>query len=325
MQQVSHPKLRLLVLYGPTVIGKTRLAIKLAKKFNGEIISADSRQVYRGLNIGTGKVDFKSKVEKQSGYWIVDGIKIFGFDIVNPGGKFSVLDYIKYARRQIVSISKQGKLPIIVGGTGFYIKTLHLGLGSAGLKPNLKLRKKLDDLSPKELLQILSKINRKKALSMNKSDQLNPRRLIRAIEIEKAVQRHENTNLSEPINGDTLLIGLTAPNGYIFKKADSWLEERLKRGLVAEVESLKREINPEWLISLGLEYKWATLLLEGKLTKQEAINKLKGDIHNFIRRQKTWFSQLKDIKIYDITNKLEMESLEKTISLWYTQANERRE
>lgn len=306
-----------LVIYGPTVIGKTGLAIKLAKKYNGEIISADSRQIYRGLDIGTGKVDLKSKVEKQNGYWIVDGVKIYGFDIVNPGMQFSSLEYLKYARAQIVSINKHAKLPIVTGGTGFYIKTLLLGLQTAGFKPDLILRKKLGSLSPEQLIQTLLKINRKKALSMNESDRLNPRRLIRAIEIEQETQRPETTNLNEPIKADTMLIGLTAPNNYIFNKADNWLEERLNHGLIAEVESLKREVSSAWLISLGLEYKWATLFLEGKIAKQEMVERLKGDIHDFIRRQKTWFFQLKNIKIFDVTNKLEMESLEKTTRLWY--------
>lgn len=317
MQRISHPKPKLLVIYGPTVTGKTSLAIQLAKKYNGEIISADSRQIYRGLDLGTGKVDFKLKSEKQKGYWTVDGIKIFGFDIVNPSSKFSTLDYLKFARRQIASINKQGKLPILAGGTGFYIKTLLLGLGTAGFKPDLKLRKRLDGLSAEQLFRILSKINRKKALSMNKSDRLNPRRLIRAIEIEQGAQKSETTGFNKPINADPLLIGLSAANDFIFKKADSWLEERLRRGLIKEVEGLIGKVNPKWFESLGLEYKWVTLFLEGKIAKQEMVERLKGDIHDFIRRQKTWFYQVKDIKIYDITNKLEMESLEKTISIWY--------
>jgi len=323
MQRISHPKPKLLVIYGPTVTGKTSLAIKLAKIYNGEIVSADSRQVYSDLDIGTGKVDFKSKTEKQKGYWIVDGVKIFGFDVTNPGSKFSALDYLKYARKQIVSINKQGKLPIVAGGTGFYIKVLLQGLETAGIKSDLKLRKKLDNLPAEQLLQMLSKINKKKAQHMNKSDQQNPRRLIRAIEVEEAARKLDTTDLNKPISADTIVTGLTASNDYLYKKADSWLEERLRRGLIKEVEGLIGKVNPKWFESLGLEYKWATLFLEGKISKREMVERLKSDIHDFIRRQKTWFSQFKDIKIYDITNKLDMELLEKTINLWYTQENER--
>lgn len=315
-------KNKALIIYGPTVTGKTALAIKLAKIYNGEIISVDSRQVYRGLDIGSGKVDFKSKVEKHTGYWIVDGIKIYGFDLVSPGKQFTVADFIKFATGSIISINKSKKLPILVGGTGFYIKSLLYGLESIGVKENKKLRGQLSKLSVYDLYKKLKEINPKKAQSMNESDKKNPRRLIRAIEIAGITHKQRTTNYKPPTINH-LIIGLTAENNYIFKKADNWLEERLKRGLVTEVESLRHKLNSDWLISLGLEYKWVTLFLEGKTTKQEAIIRLKGDIHDFIRRQKTWLSQLKEIKVFNITNKLELESLEKTISLWYTQENER--
>ncbi len=316
MQQVTRLKPKLLIIYGPTVSGKTALAIKLAKKYDGEIISADSRQVYRGLDIGTGKVDFKSKVEKHKGYWIVDGIKINGFDLTSPGKQFTVADFIKFASDSIIRISEFKKLPILAGGTGFYIKSLLYGLESTGVLENKKLRGQLSKLSVYDLYKKLKEINPRRAQSMNESDKKNPRRLIRAIEIA-AVNNEQKTINYKPLSTNHLIIGLTAPNNYVFKKADDWLEERLKRGLVTEVESLRGKVNPEWLISLGLEYKWVTLFLGDKISKQEMVSRLKGDIHSFIRRQKTWFSQLKDIKIYDITSKLEKDSLEKAISLWY--------
>src|SRR3990167_9715275 len=114
----------MLAIYGPTATGKTDLGITLAKKFNGEIISADSRQIYSGLDIGTGKVNFKSKVEKQKGYWIVDQVKINGFDLAEPGDNFSVADFLEFANDTMIRITGTNKLPIFVGGTGFYIKAL---------------------------------------------------------------------------------------------------------------------------------------------------------------------------------------------------------
>lgn len=312
---------RTIIIYGPTVIGKTALAIKLAKKYNGEIISADSRQIYRGLDIGTGKVDFNSKVEKHNGFWIVDGIKIHGFDLISPDKQFTVADFIKFASDSIIRISEFKKRPILAGGTGFYIKSLLYGLGTAGIKKNEILREELNQLPTSDLYLKLKEVNLQKALSMNESDNKNPRRLIRAIEIA-AVKHEQKTANYKPLSTNHLIIGLTAPNDYIFKKADNWLEERLERGLIAEVEGLIGKVNQEWLISLGLEYKWVTLFLGDKISKQEMVSRLKGDVHSFIRRQKTWFSQLKDIKIYDITSKLEKDSLEKAISLWYTQENE---
>src|SRR4030042_2644181 len=118
----------MLVIYGPTVTGKTNLAIELAKNFNGELISADSRQVYRNLDTGTGKVSFQSQVEKHKGYWIVDGVKINGFDLITPGKRFSAADFVKFSSTKIVQIIRAKKLPMIVGGTGFYIKVLLEGI-----------------------------------------------------------------------------------------------------------------------------------------------------------------------------------------------------
>ena len=155
----------MLVIYGPTASGKTDLAIKIAKKFNGELISADSRQIYEGLDIGTGKVSFSSKIEKRKGYWIVDGVKIHGFDLIEPPGyepgsrkvaskhepgsryeTFSASDFIKFARTTMIHIIGVGKLPIIVGGTGFYIKALIEGLDSDGVAPEQNLRSQLEKL-----------------------------------------------------------------------------------------------------------------------------------------------------------------------------------
>src|SRR3989339_1610619 len=111
-----------LIIYGPTATGKTALALQLAHKFQGELISADSRQVYKGLDITTGKVSFLSKVERHKGDWIVDGVKIHGFDLKNPGDQFTVADFLNFANSTMIQIIKLKKLPIIVGGTGFYIK-----------------------------------------------------------------------------------------------------------------------------------------------------------------------------------------------------------
>src|SRR3989344_7716217 len=149
---------RILVIYGPTTTGKTDLALKLAKKFNGELISADSRQVYKDLDIGTGKISSKSNVIKHKGYWVVDGVKINGFDLVEPGDQFTAADFLKFANSLIIRIIKESKLPIIVGGTGFYIKSSLEGIPSIGISANQKLRSKLEKLSAGELYQKLLKI-----------------------------------------------------------------------------------------------------------------------------------------------------------------------
>src|SRR3989344_3740874 len=181
----------MLVIYGPTASGKTDLAIKLARKFNGEIISADSRQVYKGLDIGTGKVSFDSKVEKHKGFWIVDDVKVYGFDLVKAGEQFTAADFIKCASTSLIRISEVKKLPIIVGGTGFYIKALIDGIGSVGVTSDPELRARLEKLSVIELYQKLLEVNPTRARSMNQSDRANPRRLIRAIEIALLSQKSE--------------------------------------------------------------------------------------------------------------------------------------
>lgn len=345
-------ELKAIVIYGPTVTGKTDLALQIVRKFGGELISADSRQVYRGLDIGTGKVSFDAKVEKHQGYWLVDGIRINGFDLINPPvfepgskehyesgseqGSFSAVDFLKFAHHSMIQIIKLKKLPIVVGGTGFYIKALIDGIGSIGIPADQKLRRDLEKLSPKNLYQKLLKIDLHRAQSMNQSDRQNPRRLIRAIEIAIYNQYQEstikpssraqvegyqaNTKYKIPaspagrLNTKYILLGLTAPNNYLYSRADKWLDMRLSKGMVDEVKALiEKGIDPKWLENLGLEYRWLTRYLLGKVKKDEAIERLRGDIHSFIRRQKTWFNQLKGIKIFDISKLNWQDILEKEL------------
>ncbi len=323
---------RTLIIFGPTVTGKTSLAIKLAKKLNEEIVSADSRQVYKNLDIGTGKVSFDSKTEKYNGYWQVDGVKTYGFDIAMPGQAFSVANFIDFASRTIKTIEKQNKIPIIVGGTGFYIKSLLYGIDSIGIAANKRLRKLLEKEKVEDLYKRLEALNQIRAQSMNASDRANPRRLIRAIEIASYKSTFKNSNINyQPFiltkEGPTIypdkgrtnisIIGLSAPNNYLFKKADNWLDLRIKKGLIEEVDSLLAQNIPAvWLDSLGLEYRWISRYLLNKIDKNIAIERLKGDIHSLIRRQKTYFSQFKDIQIYDITQKNWNQQLEINIENW---------
>lgn len=310
-----------LVLYGPTVTGKTDLAISLAKKYSGELISADSRQVYTGLDIGSGKIHFTDTAEKHEGYWIVNGIRIRGFDIANPGTQFTVADFLKFVNSSIVQINKLSKLPIVVGGTGFYVRALIKGIDSIGIPADSKLRRKLEKLSVQHLYQKLLETNPQRAKSVNESDRQNPRRLIRAIEIALNNQKSTKkitTTLSNYPTSNYLLIGLTAPNEYLYKKADNWLNQRVESGLVNEVENLlSKGVNPGWLISLGLEYKWITKVVLGQKPESEAVECLKGEIHGFIRRQKTWFRQFPTMKIFDISKENWGEKLEKSVSNWY--------
>lgn len=321
----------MLVIYGPTQTGKTNLAIHLAKKYNGELVSADSRQVYKGLDIGSGKVDFGDAVEKYVGYWIVNEVRINGFDLRGAGKQFTAADFLQFANSSISRIIKAKKLPIIVGGTGFYIKALLDGIGSIGIPADWKLRTELEKFSSDDLYKQLFSIDPARAKLMNQSDRVNPRRLIRAIEIanykkEKGLRIKDEKNTQYQIpNTKYLFLGLTAHNEFLFKKADSWLEERISQGLIEEVKKLLDwGVDSKWLEALGLEYRWITKYLIGDSSYEESLFSLRGDIHSFIRRQKTWFPKFKNIRLFDISAKNFRKSLEKTVSLWYTKENERR-
>ncbi len=318
------------IIYGPTVTGKTALAISLAQKYNGEIISADSRQVYQSLDIGTGKVSIQqlnnSTIKQFKGFWIVDGIKIHGFDLANPGEPFSVADFLKSTHSSMIQIIKLKKLPIIVGGTGFYIKVLIDGIDSIGVPKDQKLRQQLEKLSAEKLYQKLLKLDPKRAKSMNQSDRANPRRLIRAIEIAlhkeylvSGIKYQVNTKYSIQ-NTKYLVIGLTAPNHYLYQRADHWLQTRLEKGLIEEVKNLlENKVSAHWLDNLGLEYRWLFRYLKGSVKKDEAIERLKGDIHSFIRRQKTWFKKFRGINLFDISKPDWQEQLEKKVKSCYTE------
>ena len=178
---------KLLVICGPTATGKTSLGILLAKKVDGEIISADSRQVYIGMDLGTGKdlpknSEFKIQNSK-IGYYLFDKIPVWMIDIVKPNQEFSAADFVGLASKVINDINSRNKLSIIVGGTGFYIKALIDGVDTLGIPPDWELRKQLGLKSTAELFEMLSRINSEKSASMNSSDKQNPRRLIRAIEV----------------------------------------------------------------------------------------------------------------------------------------------
>jgi len=303
--------MKTLIVYGPTATGKTTLALSLAKKYNGQIISADSRQVYKGLDIGSGKVSFDDKVEKGNSLWIVNGVKVYGFDLCLPGENFTAADFINSTITSLKKIKREGKLPIIVGGTGFYIKVLIDGLQSYGIPSDVNLRAKLNKLTKEQLHVQLKEIDQQRLDAMNFSDKNNPRRLIRAIEIALSGKTEQGI---EPIVTNIKLIGLTANNSYLYQRSDAWLETRLAHGLIEELERLlKKKIDPEWLEKLGLEYRWLTRYLTGELSLDQAIDSLMGDTHDFIRRQKTWFSKFKGITLYDVEDKNFREQLEKDL------------
>jgi tRNA dimethylallyltransferase len=275
-------KPKILVILGTTASGKTGLGVKLAAQFNGEIISADSRQVYRGMDIGTGKDLAEYQIEGQK-------IPYHLIDVVDPQTEFNLAKYQTAANRAIVKIIKKGKLPIIVGGSGLYLQALvdnyQLGQTDSGSP----LRTKLSKMSAPELFGELQKLQPDFAVRLNNSDKNNPRRLTRYLEIIKSgnldkIGRQERAY-------DFLLLGLTWPDKILRERISFRLLERLeKQGMVAEVQRLHDSgLSWERLQSFGLEYKFISQHLLGELSYAEMIKKLETAIYRFAKRQKSWF------------------------------------
>ena len=317
MQKLSENKL--VVILGPTASGKTSLSIKLAKKFNGEIVSADSRQVYKGMDIGSGKVTKKEMA----------GIPHHMLDVANPRERFSVAQYQKQAMTAIKKIQKKNKLPILVGGTGFYIQSIVDGVVIPEVKPNWMLRKKLEKKSNEELFKMLLEKDPARAKNI---DAKNPRRLVRALEIvlttKKPVQPLAvipsltgNPGLDSRFRGNDkiLQIGILKTQDELKKNINKRLQKRLKNNaMINEVKKLHLPASRQakflsWkrLEEFGLEYKFVAQYLQNKITWQEMIDKIQIESEHYAKRQATWFKR--DEKIHWIKNQTQAEALIKKL------------
>jgi len=285
---------KLIVILGPTASGKSDLAVKLAKKFNGEIISADSRQVYKGMDIGTGKITKKE----------MKGIPHHLLDVASPKKPFTVVQYQKLALKAIDKIFKKSKIPIICGGSGFYIQAMVDGIVIPEVPPNWQLRKKLEKKSTGELYKILKKLDEQRAKTIDKK---NPRRLIRAIEIAKKLGKIPLLE-KKPLPYSVLMIGIKKEKEELKKLIKKRLLKRLKQGMIAEVKKLKK-LGISWKRSeeFGLEYRWVAYFLQGKINYQEMVQNLQKDIEKFAKRQMTWWKS--DKRIVWIRNYKEAEKI----------------
>lgn len=268
---------KVIVILGPTSSGKTKLAVALAKKFNGEIISADSRQVYQGMDIGTGK-DLKdySKIAHHL------------IDIKKPSQQFTVNDFQSLANHAIKKILIKNKLPIIVGGTGLYLQALIENYSLPQIKPNLKLRKQLEK---KTLLVLQKLLLAKDPITYKKADLNNKRRLIRYLEIISQTKKPLNLN-KQPSPYQFLVLGLNQVQELLYKKIDQRLKLRLKQGLIAEVKKLSTNLSWKRLEDFGLEYYWVAQFLQKKITHKKLYLKLSQALHHFAKRQITWFKRM---------------------------------
>jgi tRNA dimethylallyltransferase len=271
-------KQKLLILVGPTASGKSALAVELAKKFNGEVISADSRQVYKGLDIGTGKI---TKREMQ-------GVPHYLLDIASPKKAFSAQDFIDRATEAIEDIAARGKLPIIAGGTGFYIDALVGRITLPDVAPDLKLRARFEKKTAAQLYELLKKKDPGRATMMaTPSERNNKVRLIRALEIaahKSYPHKSHRTDLGKKF--DCLWIGIAPDMEALDAKIKIRLKERLKHGMVQEAKKLHAAgLSYKRMGELGLEYRSLAAFLQKQLTRRELEDEFYVAIRRYARKQ----------------------------------------
>jgi len=297
----------ILVVTGPTASGKTALAAAIANRVGGEIISADSRQVYRGMNLGTGK-DYDD--------YHVNGkdIPCHLIDIADPGYKYSVFEYQRDFKKVYSDLKKRKIFPVVCGGSGMYADSIITGYKMFEVPPDSGLRIELEKKSMEELRDILATF---KSLH-NTTDIDTKKRVIRAIEIEHS-SRNLGSHYSEFPKIKSLLTGILFDRDTRRKRISERLKQRFDSGMIDEVKNLiDRGINVDTLIYYGLEYKFITLYLTGKISYQEMIRDLEIAIHQFAKRQMTWFRGMekKGIKINWIDGKIPLEEkVEKVMEL----------
>jgi len=277
---MSKPKI--LAIVGPTASGKTSLSIELGKRFNGEIISADSRQVYRGLDIGTGKV---TRAEMQ-------GIHHHLLDVAPPQNVYTVADYVRDGRIAMDDILSREKLPIVVGGTFFYIDALLGAVSTPEVPPNVELRKELEKHSNEELFEMLKEKDSARAETIDPSNQ---RRLIRAIEIVSALGAVPKTQSVELYNALTL--GIHIEKEDLLKNIHTRLVERIDAGMIEEVVSLhKNGLSYERMTELGIEYQYISQYLQDVITEDEMHTLIETKSWQYAKRQMTWLKRDKEIQ-----------------------------
>lgn len=273
--------MKIIVILGQTSTGKSDFAVEIAKQINGEIISADSRQVYKGMNLGTGKITKKE----------MKNIPHHLLDVASPKKIFSVINFQKIANKKIEEIIRKNKNPIICGGTGFYIDAIINGSVFPEVPPNKELRKELYQLNTVELGECLKKLDFERFKTIDKNNNV---RLIRAIEIAKSLGSVPKIETSKKF--EILKIGLTLPEDILKKKIYIRIINRIKKGMIKEIKDL-HENGLSWkrLYNFGLEYRYISLYLQNKLKKDEMIEKLNTETWHFAKRQKTWFKRDKNI------------------------------
>lgn len=276
----------MLIITGPTSSGKTSLALKLAEKFGAEIVSADSRQIYKYMDIGTGKVPVGAEKIPH----------IHMYDVVEPNQEYSSFQYAADAKKIISKI----KLPIIVGGTGFYIDALTTDKIETKVEPDNKIR---EELSKKTLEELIKMIPEDYLSSWNNSERNNPQRLIRAIQIHEQTGTwpYKLNKIVDPSESN-LIIELIAPREVLYQRVDKWAEN-IWNELIDETKVLIAKGYKDTAPMNGIIYKTAKEFINGEITQEKALSLIKFDLHKYIRRQQTWFKKYKNSIKVDITEK----------------------
>ena len=293
-------KPKVIVICGPTASGKTALSIELAKKINGEIVSADSMQIYKDMNIGSAKVTNEEMQE----------IKHYMIDCVSPDERFSVAEYKTNAKNAIEEIIKKGKTPIVVGGTGLYIDALIYEIEYKDIKIDENYRKELQEIEKNQGLEVLYK----KALeidpkAMEKISQNDSKRIMRVLEIYKATGKNKTEQEAESrlkeIPYDYKVFALTMNREKLYERINKRVDIMIEKGLINEVENLLKKYKEFPTSMQGLGYKEVRDYFQGKTTKNEMIEKIKQESRRYAKRQLTWFRKNKQTIWLDSLEKIE--------------------
>jgi len=272
-------KIKLVAIVGPTAVGKSDYAVEYAIKHNGEVISADSRQVYTGLDIGTGKITTEE----------MRGVRHHLLGVCDPKEKFNVEKYRVLAEQAIADIVSRGKLPIVCGGTGFYIDAVVYNINYPHVPHNVELREELDSKDAAELVSILESLDSEYAKRLNNSERNNIHRLVRSIEIAKALGKIPAI-VEEESKYDVTWINLNLPKETLRERINARLIKRIENGMIDEVINLnKNGLSFERMEELGLEYRYVARYLQNMISKEEMIERLKFEIWHYAKRQILWF------------------------------------
>lgn len=290
-------KHKLLVIVGPTAVGKTSLSLTLAERFDGEIVSADSMQVYKGMDIGTAKVSMAERLR----------IPHHLIDIVDPDYPFSVAEFQERARRAIQKISERGRLPLLVGGTGLYVQSVTHGYYFSKAHADPSVRKRLraygEQYGNAALYERLCRVDPESAERLHTND---VRRIIRALEIYELTGKTMSDYLREQEKKrpyDTVWIGLTMKREVLYDRINRRVDDMIDRGLIEEVRKLRAKGYTLDLVSMqGLGYKEIMMYLEGEWHLHEAIEAIKQNTRRFAKRQWSWFRRIKEIRWWDMTD-----------------------